>query len=760
MATIKDVAEMAGVSAATVSNYLNRTRPVSREASRRIQKAVETLRYTQNVNARNLKTRTNTDIGVILPSLNDSYYVQIFQGIKSFFQNTGYHIDLSFSENIPEAELNIVRSLLRKQICGLILIPCQPDNWKFYYDNLISKGTPLVLIDRNIHSLDTNFVSFDNRVLLRDMTETLFRHGYKNVCLISGPRMYDCESESIRGVRDACHNFSLTPREELFIETDMSKEDAFRKTLKLLRTQSPDAIVTTSESLAAGIIEGITILGYTDSDVPVFTLGEEHWNLHTHSFSSASAVRPALKLGQTASKLLMEQIRSPLTKDTEHIILSGRRLSRGTSLSHTSPRPKSQTAQTPGSFTPGRRIRALLLDTPQVHYTLRLLRNFEIRTGIRAEVTLLPHHYLYDMILKTHTSEEETPFDVIMYDIPWLSFLASEHILADLTADMRHIDTNIFLPDCLKYYSLFNGHFYGIPFMYAPQVLFYRKDLFEDPALRSDYERKNKISLRPPVTLKEYNTIADFFTNKTTAIDYGISVPTAYSECLTPEIYMRLRAFGGSLFTPSGQVCLDTDQSLKAYINFIRSIKYAKPDYRTATDYSAVEDFLHGDTAMLISYPSFLKDISDLRKNSLIGSIGYRLIPGRAPLLGGWSLGISSRCEQKEAAFEFLKWTCDEQINNYSTLLGGLPATNSTYLNDELAELYPWLPLYHDIYKYSKPTCPPKLSNNKVVPQYEIDEIVCKWIYKLLEAELEVQEAVTKTHEELETLVERYLACT
>lgn len=211
MPTIKDVAEMAGVSAATVSNYLNHTRPVSREASKRIQRAVDALNYTQNLNARNLKTRTNTDIGVILPSLNDSYYVQIFQGIKSFFQNTGLHIDLSFSENIPEAELNIVRSLLKKQICGLILIPCQPDNWKFYYDNLISKGTPLVLIDRNIHSLDTNFVSFDNRVLLRDMTETLFRHGYKNVCLISGPKMFDCESESIRGVQDAYQNFSMTP---------------------------------------------------------------------------------------------------------------------------------------------------------------------------------------------------------------------------------------------------------------------------------------------------------------------------------------------------------------------------------------------------------------------------------------------------------------------------------------------------------------------------------------------------------------------
>lgn len=716
MSTIKDVAEMAGVSPATVSNYLNHTRPVSKDASHRIQKAIDSLSYTQNMNARNLKTKVNTDIGVILPSLNDSYYVQIFQGIKSFFQNTGYHIDLSFSENIPEAEMKIVRSLLKKQICGLILIPCQPDKWKFYYDNVISKGIPLVLIDRNIYSLDTNFVSFDNRVLLRDMTETLLKQNYKNVCLISGPAIFDCESESVRGVRDAYAKLSFVPNENLFIETDMSKEDAFRKTLKLLKNENPDAIVTTSESLAAGIIEGITILGYTSDDIPVFTLGEEHWNLHTHSFSSASAVRPALKLGQTAARLLIDQLRSPLTKETERIILSGRKLSKLNPLIPLKSTLKKKAREKKDVCK--QKLNILLLDTPQVHYTLRLLRNFEIRTGINTAVTLLPHHLLYDTILKTHYIKDEEPFDVIMYDIPWMPFLASEHILSDISDNMRSIDTTIFLPDCLKYYSIFNGRFYGIPFMYAPQVLFYRKDLFETPSLRADYEKKNKISLRPPVTLKEYNTIADFFTNKTTAINYGISVPTAYSECLTPEIYMRLRAFGGTVFNSSGQVCIDSDQSLKAYINFLRSIKYAKPDYRTTTDNSAVEDFLSGETAMLISYPSFLKDVNDLRKNSLIGSIGYRLIPGRAPLLGGWSLGISSQSTQKHAAFEFLNWTCDGQINNYSTLLGSLPATNNTYLNDELTELYPWLPLYHNIYKYTKPTFPPKLANNKVIPQY------------------------------------------
>ncbi|WP_379687847.1 LacI family DNA-binding transcriptional regulator [Mediterraneibacter gnavus] len=67
MATLKDVANLAGVSIATVSNYLNNTKPVSKEISKKIQDAVNELHYSINLNAKNLKSKINTDIGVILP---------------------------------------------------------------------------------------------------------------------------------------------------------------------------------------------------------------------------------------------------------------------------------------------------------------------------------------------------------------------------------------------------------------------------------------------------------------------------------------------------------------------------------------------------------------------------------------------------------------------------------------------------------------------------------------------------------------------
>lgn len=115
MATIKDVARMAGVSIATVSNYLNQTKPVSREASSRIQEAVDTLQYAQNLSAKNLKSNSYTDVGIILPNFDDTYYVQVFQGIESTFQNTGYYTNLAFSYDIPDFEQNIIHNFLKNK---------------------------------------------------------------------------------------------------------------------------------------------------------------------------------------------------------------------------------------------------------------------------------------------------------------------------------------------------------------------------------------------------------------------------------------------------------------------------------------------------------------------------------------------------------------------------------------------------------------------------------------------------------------------
>jgi multiple sugar transport system substrate-binding protein len=283
-----------------------------------------------------------------------------------------------------------------------------------------------------------------------------------------------------------------------------------------------------------------------------------------------------------------------------------------------------------------------MVDTPQVNAIAGLLPHFEKTTGIYPVIEIVSQQYLLDRILQEQR-ETLPPSDIYMFDIPWLYYLASAGVLADITDYIRDpgFDINMFLPNCLKYFSEFEGKYYGLPFMYAPQIFYYRKDLFENPRLAASFQKEYRSKLRPPLTWTEFNAIAEFFTQNNmpeNTVDYGISMPTAYKECMVPELYLRLWSYGGKVFDNQFNVTLDSPQALKAYINYKGAFKYAKPDYKTATDLSAVSDFINGKTAMLVTYPSFLTDIVDLRSSSLIGSIGYSHVPGRRLYWAGGAL--------------------------------------------------------------------------------------------------------------------------
>lgn len=747
MTTIKDVAEAAKVSIATVSNYLNKTKPVSPHTAKRIKDAIEQLDYTPNILAKSLKSNIYNDVGVILPSLNDSYYAQIFQGIEHEFRTSKHFLNLAFSYDIPDVERRIVHNLLKKNICGLILVTCVPDDWHYYYDNFTSQDRPLVLIDRMINNLDSNFVSFNNKKTVLSVVKNLLADNNKNIYMFTGPKSFYCENQCIEGYLDAFQEAGLKADQTHIINDVLNKEKAFQQTINLFKHSKPDAIITTSELSAMGIMEALKLLGYNNDDTPVITLGEEHWNQFTHSFASVSTVRPAIQMGETAAKLLKKQIRSPKTHEKAAVILNDR--------IDVSTKQKKTPVKKPLT----KEINILLLETPQTSAIQGFLPNFENATGIRANVEILPHRYLFDRIMAEATSEEKQS-DVYMFDIPWLYYLASSGILADLTEYIKDssFDESIFLPGCLKYYSEFEGRYYGLPFMYAPQILYYRKDLFENRQLCADYEKLYSSKLVPPRTWKEFTAIAEFFTYHVSSdfVKYGTSMSAAYKECMVPEIYMRLFSYGGRVYDKQCNVVFDTPETLKAYVNFKSTFKIAKPDYKTATDISVVSDFVNGDTAMVVTYPSFLTDITDLRTSSLIGGIGYSLIPGRTPILGGWSFGINSRSSKKEDALKFINWTATEANANYFTLLGGQPAINSIFTNDELITLYPWLPLYHSAYKYTMPVLPPYKSGMQIISQDKIDSIIYEHAINLVDNEHDISETISRTHNDLSTLFKSY----
>lgn len=737
MSTIKDVARLAGVSVGTVSNYLNGTRPVSRQTAARIKEVVDQLGFTPNLSARSLKANVYSEIALLLPNRSDPCCVQICQGAEAALQGSGYMLHVSFTYDLPELERSILQDLLKKRICGLILMSCQPDQGGFFRTRLAD--VPMVLLEREIEGLQTDLVRFDNEAAMQRMTGRLLDSNYSRVCLFCGPKEFSCEASCVQGFEQAHLLRGRQPGP--IVQTELSREDGFRKLTRLLQNQRPDAILATSESTAVGVTEGLQLLGCGAEHIPVMTLGEEHWNLRTHSFATCATARPAIRMGRQAAELLLQRLRTPESVP-QKVTLQETGCWTGIL-----PPKRQEAEERPARET----LRVLTLDTTAVRAFAGLLSAFEHETGIHVDLMMLPHRSLLPAI-----EDQQMQYDVCMLDIPWLPKLAAAGVLRDLSEVTASLGTDRFFPDAMTHYSMFRGRSYGVPFLYAPQVFYYRKDLFESPALRSQYERRTGSTLRPPITLEEFNAIAGFFTHQTDAIAYGAGLASAYDECFAPEIYLRLQAYGGSIIDSRGEVCIESAAARRAYQNLLQCLPVVKPDYRSATDTSIVSDFLRGETAMVISYPAFLTDVADLRKASMIGEIGYALCPGRTPLLGGWSLGVSARTGHPAAAERFLQWCCAEQTASYFALLGGQSVITSTYTNDELVSLYPWLPLYHSTYAHARPTAVPTLPNGKILSSDQVDAIVCKWAGRLLDGTCSVEQTLRQTRLELENMIDSY----
>jgi len=758
MATIKDVSKLAGVSIGTVSNYLNKTKPVSPETAKRIADAIEQTSYRPNHLAKNLRTKQYNDIGVLLPNFEDSYYIKVLEGIEGVFRNSPYTINLALSHERKDYEISCIETFAKKQICGLIVFTSIPDEWRKYYDTFTDHGIPLVLIDRKMEGLESSFVMTDNYTTMLKLTKALLNHDKRKLLLFTGPEKYFCESECIRGFTTA---FTHTPNHDgsyRVVSSLLTKEDAFRSIISIsqhIKAERPDAIVTTSDNKAKGIIESLRFLGYGPHEIPVITLGEEHWNTLTYSAASFATLRPAIRIGSTAATILQEEIERPVVESKT--VIFNDRITKENLENHPFFTPRPQVARRANT-----QLRVLMLDTMQTHTLIKILDNFTATYGIEPIISVVSHQRLLERIMQEQVRGEggEPPMDVIMYDIPWLESLIQNKILADITSLTQENEKyhELFFPSTAEFFGQWKNSVYGLPFMYAPQILYYRKDLFENEEHKAAYKKRFRSTLRPPTTWKEFNTITQFFTQYCDDIDYGTSFSAAYPECLAPEIYLRLFSSnnGNTAINSSINLLLNNQNVLKAYVTTLRLLKYVKPDYLQSNEESVVMDFFHGKTAMLISYPSFFNKVA-LQTDQIISeeTIGYSEIPGGIPILGGWGLGINQASQQKTDAYQFIKWACMDTISAYFSVLGGFSAVRKTYKNDELTKLYPWFPLYSAAHKSAKPIIPPTDKMGQVIPQTQVDEIVCKWFYQLMDKRIDVQEAIQHTYDELTALLQR-----
>ena len=180
--TSQDVAELAGVSRATVSAFLNRNRYVSPELSQKIQEAIEELNYTPDHLARALKLEDTKTIGLIIPVLSH-FYTPLMRAINDIAHEYGYGFLLSSSEENADRERELLEILMAKRISGILLGPCSEEN-KGLLNEIQRSGTPIVQVNRKVEGLEADSVVSDNFKAAYTATEHLIQRGRRKIVLL------------------------------------------------------------------------------------------------------------------------------------------------------------------------------------------------------------------------------------------------------------------------------------------------------------------------------------------------------------------------------------------------------------------------------------------------------------------------------------------------------------------------------------------------------------------------------------------------
>ena len=254
---MRDVALRAGVGVGTVSRVVNggvSVRPVTAE---RVLRAIEELGFHRNDVARALRPgMTSTTIALLLGDLTNPFYAAIARSALDVARDAGYAVMLSSVDEDAAAEQGAVRQLFSRGIAGMMLVPVRRDTG--FLQRALRSETPIVLIDRPAHGVETDAVLVDNDKGGFLATRHLIDHGHKRVAMLVAPSYYTT-GQRTNGYRRALRSAGLRVDPELIVQLEHGTvADAEAATRELLaRRRRPTAIFASTNFLCEGALRAL-----------------------------------------------------------------------------------------------------------------------------------------------------------------------------------------------------------------------------------------------------------------------------------------------------------------------------------------------------------------------------------------------------------------------------------------------------------------------------------------------------------------------
>ena len=305
--TIRDVAELAGVSKKTVSRVINDS-PLVNEATRKgIQGLIKDIGYRPDPQARGLASRRSYLVGMISDNPTPQYVVNIQLGILDVLRNTGFELVVHPCDRKSDTFIEDARRFIEVQkLYGVILTPSVSEDERLA-EVLRELGCAYIRIASIALDMERRMIVTNDRVGAREAARHLAKLGHTRIALIAGRRSFRSSRERRAGFEDGLAEFGITISPEYVLQGDYTFESGLALGAEILDLEPPPtAVFASNDEMAAGVLQALHVAGHTPPDA-LSVVGFDDFETATRVWPRLTTVRtPARRIGRLAAERLFE----------------------------------------------------------------------------------------------------------------------------------------------------------------------------------------------------------------------------------------------------------------------------------------------------------------------------------------------------------------------------------------------------------------------------------------------------------------------
>jgi len=318
--TIKDIARALGLSISTVSKALSDSYEISEKTKKLVNEYAQKHNYSPNPIAKSLKQGHSKSIGIVVSTIDNTFFSQVISGIESLAYSKGYNIIITQTHESYDLETRNVKHLIFRSVDGLLVSLSSETKDVEHLASLQRKGLPIVFFDRVSAEIDTHKVIADNFSGAYNGTTNLIKSGFKRIAHITSSPGLSISEERLAGYKKALKDNGIELNEQ-YIKycqhggRDLNEIEAAINDL-LTMDNRPDALFTASDritttslallhQLKVAIPEDIALMGFTNTNLA----GVLNPPL-------SALVQPGFEIGKIAMEMLIDLIESkrPVTE--------------------------------------------------------------------------------------------------------------------------------------------------------------------------------------------------------------------------------------------------------------------------------------------------------------------------------------------------------------------------------------------------------------------------------------------------------------